>query len=78
MQRNFPKKARDIKGAVAIAELRRAHYTIALLAFAFASMMTLVSMYEVKFDAMLGPLVVVLLLFVALVSLGTAYALRKR
>lgn len=74
----LPKKAKDIKGAIAIAELRRAHYIIAMLALAFAVMMGLASAFEVQFDATLGILVIIMLLFVAIVSLGTAYILRKR
>lgn len=74
----LPRKSKDIKGAVAIAELRRAHYIIAMLAVAFAVMMGLASAFEVQFDATLGILVISMLLFVAIVSLGTAYILRKR
>lgn len=78
MNKYLPKKAKDIKGAVAIAELKRAHYIIAMLASAFAVMMGLSTAFEVQFDATLGLLVIVLLLFTAIVSLGTAFVLRKR
>jgi NADH:ubiquinone oxidoreductase subunit 3 (subunit A) len=74
----LPKKAKDIKGAVAIAELRRAHYIIVMLAVAFAVMIGLTSSVEVQLDATLGVIVIVLLAFVAAVSFVTAYALRKR
>lgn len=78
MNKFLPRQAKDIKGAVAIAELKRAHYIIAMLAIAFAVMMALTSAFEVQFDATLGIIVIILLLFVAVVSLGTAYVLRKR
>jgi NADH:ubiquinone oxidoreductase subunit 3 (subunit A) len=74
----LPKKAKDIKGAVAVAELRRAHYIIAMLAIAFAVMIGFTTAFELQFDATLGIIVVILLLFVAIVSLGTAFLLRKR
>lgn len=74
----LPKKAKDIKGAVAVAELRRAHYIIAMLAIAFAAMIGFTTAFEVQFDAVLGAAVVVLLLLVAGVSAGTVCLLRKR
>lgn len=74
----LPKKAKDIKGAVVVAELRRAHYIIALLSIAFAAMIGFTTAFELQFDATLGIVVVILLLFVAIVSLGTAFLLRKR
>ena len=78
MKNYLPKKAKDIKGSVAIAELRRAHLIIAVLAIAFAFMVGLVSAYEIQFDVVLGAIVIVLLMLLALVSLGTAFILRKR
>lgn len=74
----LPKKAKDIKGAVAIAELRRAHLIIAILAIALAMIIGLVTANEIQLDAALGAVAIVLLSVVALVSLGTAYVLRKR
>ena len=78
MNKYLPKKAKDIKGPVAIAELRRAHYIIAILAIAFAVMVGFVSLFEVQFNAILGATAFVLLLLVAIASLGTAFVLRKR
>lgn len=78
MNNYLPKKAKDIKGPVAIAELRRAHLIIATLSIAFAVMIGFVSAYEIQFDVVLGAIVIVLLLLLALVSLGTSYVLRKR
>ena len=74
----LPKKAKDIKGAVAIAELRRAHYIIVILSVAFAVMIGFVSAYEVQFDALFAAAAVVMLMIVAFVSLATALVLRKR
>lgn len=78
MNNYLPKKAKDIKGPVAVAELRRAHLIIAILALAFAVMIAFVSAYEIQFDVVLGATAVVLLMLLALVSLGTTYILRKR
>jgi hypothetical protein len=74
----LPTKAKDIKGAVAIAELKRAHLIIAMLAIAFAVIIGLVSTNEIQLDAALGAIATLLLVLVALVSLGTVYALRNR
>lgn len=78
MNKHLPRKAKDIKGPVAIAELRRAHYIITILAVAFAFVVGLVSLFEVQFDPILGATAFVLLILVAIVSLGTALVLSKR
>ena len=78
MNKHLPKKAKDIKGAVAIAELQRAHYIIALLAVSFAAMMVFTTTYQVQIDVALGTIAAMLLILVAAVSLGTIYALRNR
>ncbi len=74
----LPRKAKDIKGAVAIAELRRAHYIIVILSVAFAIIIGFVSSFEVQFDALFGAAAIVMLMILAFVSLATALALRKR
>lgn len=78
MNTHLPRKAKDIKGAVAIAELRRAHLIIIVLAIALAVMIGFVSAYELQFDAMLATVAIILLFFVAAVSIMTVWALRKR
>ena len=78
MNNYLPKKAKDIKGPVAVAELRRAHLIIAVLAIAFAVMIGFVSSYEIQFDVVLGAIVIVLLMLLALVSALTVFVLRKR
>ena len=78
MNKHFPKKAQDIKSAVAIAELRRAHYIITMLAAALAVIVGFASVFDVRLNAVMGMIAVVLLLLVAAVSLGTAFVLRKR
>lgn len=78
MNKYLPKKATDIKGPVAIAELRRAHYIIAMLAVSFAGMIALGTAYELQFSAPLGIIAVILLLAVTAVSLGTAIVLKRR
>ena len=72
-----PKKAKDIKGKVAIAELRRAHLIIAILAMAFVFMLILSIAHPLQFDLWLGSVASALLLIVAAVSLATAVSLRK-
>jgi len=78
MNNFLPKRAKDIKGPVAIAELRRAHLIIAILAIAFAVMIGFVSAYQIQFDVVLGAVVIVLLFLLAVVSIGTTFALRNR
>jgi len=78
MHKYLPRKAADIKGAVALAELRRAHYIIAVLALGFAAVVCFVSLYEVRFNTVLGITAMLLLVFVGFISLATVFALRKR
>ncbi len=73
----FPKRAKDIKGKVAVAELRRAHAIIATLAVAFAVMIGLATTYQVQLNMALGSIAMVLLLVVAAISAATAYLLRR-
>lgn len=78
MNKHLPKKAKDIKGSVAIAELRRSHYIIALLALSLAATLVFMSTYQVQFDWLLTSIVTMMLVVVATVSLATIYALRQR
>ncbi len=78
MNKHLPKKAKDIKGKVAIAELVRAHWIVALLALSFALLVVYASLYEVQLDRVLSLIVAGLLVLVAAVSLATIYALAKR
>jgi|GEM_PF-626292 len=78
MNKYLPKKAKDIKGPVAVAELRRAHYIIAILSIAFAIIIAFVSVFEIKFDPALGVMAIILLGVLATISLGTALVLSKR
>jgi hypothetical protein len=74
----YPKNVKDIKGKVAIAELRRAHYIIVVLAVAFVFML-ITSMFEpLQFDLFLGSVASALILIVAAVSLSTAIALPRK
>lgn len=78
MNTHFPKKAKDIKGPVAIAELCRAHYIIAMLSIALAVVIGFVAAFELRFDAVLAIVAITLLALVAGVSIGTACVLPKR
>lgn len=75
--KQYPKKTKDIKGKVAIAELRRAHLIIAILAMAFVFMLILSIAHPLQFDLWMGSIASALLLIVAGVSLATAIALQK-
>jgi predicted membrane-bound dolichyl-phosphate-mannose-protein mannosyltransferase len=77
MKKTLPKSAKDIKGKVAIAELRRAHYIIAMLAVMLALVLALTSTYEARPDAILSAIAIALLAIVAVTSLGTVIALNK-
>lgn len=78
MNKYLPRTAKDIKGPVAIAELRRAHLIIAVLASTFAATIGFMPTLQLEFDTVLGLLLVVLLAIVSVVSLCTALMLRKR
>jgi hypothetical protein len=78
MNKLHPKNAKDIKGAVAIAELRRAHLIIVILAISLAVVLGFGMMYESEFSIVLRNAAIILLAFVALASLATAYVLGKR
>ena len=71
MNKNLPKKAKDIKGAVAIAELRRAHYIIIVLAISLAGIIAITANYKLDLSMPLSIITVVLLSLVALISLAT-------
>lgn len=72
-----PRSVKDIKGKVAIAELQRAHYIIAMLSGVFSIFLifTMIDVFIV--DVVLGSIAVALLLIVAAASLATALALKK-
>lgn len=78
MKLQLPKKAKDIKGAVAIAELRRAHYIIVILTVAMAALLACVTVYPIQLDVAFSLIVIILLAGVAIVSLLTALVLRKQ
>ena len=78
MNIHLPKTAKDIKGPVAIAELKRAHVIIVALAVSFAVMLAVVSTLEVQLNAPLGLVAIVLLLIMATISLATVLTLRER
>lgn len=75
---SHPRKIKDIKGTVAIAELRRAHYIIAVLSVAFVFILIVNMLMPLEFDVLLGSIASALLLIVAGSSLFTALALRRK
>ena len=77
-KKTYPRAVKDIKGTVAIAELRRAHIVIGLLSLALAFVILASTIYPLNFDDQLGAVVVVLLLIVGAVSLATGVALKSK
>lgn len=73
-----PRRIKDIKGKVAIAELRRAHYIITVLSLAFVLLLVINMLLPLQFDALLGTIASVLLIIVSGASLFTALALRDK
>ena len=78
MKQLFPQKTQDIKGKIAVAELRRAHAIIAALSIAFSMVIGFVWAFEIQFDATLSIMAISLLTLLAGISISTAVALRKR
>lgn len=72
-----PRSIKDIKGKVAVEELRRAHYIIVLLSSVFSVFLIFAMIDVFIVDAMLGSITVALLLIVAASSLATAIALKR-
>ena len=75
MNKILPKKVADIKGKVAIEELRRAHIIIAILAVGLA---TILGLSQVGIDPALALAAIILVSPVAVVSLLTAFSLPKK
>ena len=73
-----PRTIKDIKGKMAIAELRRAHYIITVLSLAFIFILVVNMLMPLEFDVVLGTIASVLLFVVALSSFVTALALRSK
>ena len=74
-QANTKPKSTNIK--TAIAELRRAHFVIALLAMIFTFMIIISTIQPIEFDTLLAAIASALLIIVSGVSLATAISLRK-
>lgn len=74
----LPKKITDIKGKVALDELWRAHIIIVVLALALALLLLLTIAQPTQISALLGWITIVLVLFVAFISLKTAFGLKRR
>jgi len=69
-----PKSVKDIKGKVALDELRRAHWIITILSAALAFVIVLGTYQPIQFDTTLGAIATVLLIVVAAVSATVAIA----
>lgn len=73
----YPKKAKDIKGKTAIAELQRAHIIIVLLSFSVIPLLIIGTIEPIQFDPTLTTILVALLVVLGLASLVTAIVLRS-
>ena len=77
MKNIFIRKAKDIKGKVALLELRRAHFVIALLSASFAFTLMFITIYPVQLDTMLVSIATAFLLIIAAVSISIAFAIKR-
>lgn len=77
MNKYLPKKITDIKDKVALAELQRTHFIVVVLALALAGILALGMYHPVEFNVTPSSIAIVLLIFVALISLSIALGLRK-
>lgn len=78
MKSNLPKSAKDIKGKVALAELKRAHLIIAVLAAALAFVVVVEAVAPISFNLTIAVILAVLLALVAAVSLTTVAVVGRK
>ncbi len=71
------RKTKDIKGKVALQELRQAHFVIALLAASFAFTLMFVTIYPVQLDTLLVSIATAFLLIIAAVAISIAFAIKR-
>ena len=71
------RKAKDIKGKVALEELRRAHFVIALLSASFAFTLMFVTIYPVQLDTLLVSMATAFLIIISAVSISIAFAVKR-
>ena len=74
----WPKNAKEIKGKVAIAELKRAHLIITLLCYAIIPVVILGSINPEQLDKTLSIILSILLAVVGFISLSTIVLLNKK
>ena len=75
-KQTLPRNVKDIKGKVAISELRRAHWIIVVLALALTLVITVDASQAVTFNGYLAGVADALLVVVAIVSFGTLIRLK--
>lgn len=78
MKNIFIRKSKDIKGKVALQELRRAHFVIALLAISFAFTLLFVTIYPVQLDTFLVSVATAFLIIIAAVSICISFAIQPK
>jgi len=78
MKHTLLRRTKDIKGKVALRELRQAHLVIALLAISFAFTLMFVTIYPVQLDTLLVSIATAFLIIVAAVSICIAFALQSK
>lgn len=77
MKKKFPRTAKDIKGAVALNELQRAHYIIVMLSLALSFVLVVGATTPIRYDYYLVVAAVTLLTVVGIASFVTAVMLGK-
>lgn len=76
MKKKLFRTTKDFKGNVALAELRRAHFIIALLATALAFVIIASTYYPIQLDHFLTAVAAALLIIVAAISLSIAFSIK--
>lgn len=78
MNRKVFRKVKDIKGAVAKQELRRAHAIIGILSLSLAFLLVVGALQPLEFEPVLSIIAAILLGIVAFISLGISYVLGRK
>lgn len=76
MKKTLFRTTKDFKGKVALVELKRAHFIIALLATALAFVIVASTYYPIKLDHLLTAVAAALLIIVAAMSLSIAFSIK--
>ena len=78
MKHTLFQKSKNIKGKVALRELRRAHFVIALLSISFAFILIFITIYPVQLDTLLVSIAAAFLIIMAAVSISITFVLQEK